>query len=68
MLVRDELVIAVAVIQVLEPLYRASSMAWFIVLSTALALVNFRLKLPKDISPVKGTPTLSQIAPKWCDE
>ena len=31
-------------------------MVWFIVLGTALALVNFKLKIPKDISPVKVPP------------
>ena len=49
---------AVAVIQVLEPLYRISSMGWSIVLGTALALVNFRLKVPKDVSLVKVPPLL----------
>ena len=42
-----------AVIQVLEPLYRVSSMAWFITLAVALALVNLRLLTPRVTSPEK---------------
>ena len=43
----------VAMMQVLEPLYRTSSMAWFITLAVALALVNMRLLTPRVTSPEK---------------
>ena len=57
MVVREELVTygdsAEEVIQVLEPVYRAFSMAWFISLVIALALVKTILLVPRVISPVK---------------
>ena len=40
-------------IKVVEPLYRTSSMARFIILLTAFTLVNIRLLAPSVISPVK---------------
>ena len=42
-----------AVIQVLEPVYRASNTVWFSVLAILLELVKIILLVPRVISPVK---------------